>query len=111
MTPVKVHMLPENDSKKMTKNIYSKMKSSFTSLLSVISTNRSKKQNHNVDASSSTTTITTGWPHYDIPQSHTSYVGESRQHNGWDTLASRVRSLTWADNIVEIPGLESDDED
>ena len=108
---MKVHMLPKNDHKETTTSVFSKMKSPFISLLSFISTNRSKKQNHNVDASSSTTTITTGWPCYDIPQSRTAYVGESRQRNGWDTLASRMRSLTWADNIIEIPDLESDDED
>ena len=111
MTPVKVHMLPKNDSKKTTTNVYSKMKSTFTSLLSVISTNKSKKQNHNVDASSSNTTITTGWPHYDMPQSDTSYVGESRQRNGWNTSFVRSRPLTWADNIIQIPELESDEED
>ena len=110
---MKVHMLPKNDDKETTTSVFSKMKSSFISLLSFISTNRSKKQNHNFDASSSTTTITTGWPRYDIPQSHTAYVGEYRQRNGWDILAARSRSrpLTWADNIIEIPDLESDDED
>ena len=87
------------------------MKSTFTSLLSVISTNKDKKQNHNVDASASDTTITTGWPHYEISQSNTSYIGESRKRNGWDTSFIRSRPLTWADNIIEIPDLESDNED
>ena len=86
------------------------MKSTFTSLLSVISTNKDNKQNHNIDASASTTTVTTGWPPYAISQSNTSYVGESRQRNGWDTFI-HSRPLTWADNIIEIPDLESDDED
>ena len=89
MTPVKVHMLPKNDVNKMTTNIYTKMKSTFTSLLSVISTNKNKKQNHTVDASASGTTITTGWPHYEISHSNTSYIGESRQRNGWDTYFIR----------------------
>ena len=111
MTPMKVHMLPKNDGNKTTTNIYTKMKSTFTSLLSVISTNKDNKQNHNVDASASTTTITTGWPHYDISQSNTSYIGESWQRNGWDTLVTRSRPLTWADNIIQIPELESDEED
>ena len=110
MTLVKVHMHPKNDGNKMTTNIYTKMKSTFTSLLSVISTNRDNKQNHNIDASASTTTVTTGWPHYEISQSNTSYVGESRQRNEWDTSFIRSRPLTWADNIIEIPELESDDD-
>ena len=78
MTPVKVHIHLKNDGNKTTTNIYTKMKSTFTSLLSVISTNKDNKQNHNIDASALTTTVTTVWPHYEISQSNTSYVRESR---------------------------------
>ena len=111
MTPVKAHMHPKNDNNKTTTNLYTKMKSTFTSFLSVIANNKDSKQNHNIDASVSTTTVTIGWRHYEISQSNTSYVRESRQRNGWDTSFICSRPLTWADNIIEIPELESDDED